>query len=635
MARSSTASFVYLPCLLIVVGSCTSPPGEGCVTSPPCAFPGAMTSGGLCRTPDPMPVPDPLAASFLPSDLPGLKAWFRADVGLFEDAVAPQPALADGDPIARWNDSSNANSAVQGEPSRAPVLRVNAVNGVSAVCFDATQFLALSQSISLQDHTIFAVTKPDFSRQISDVLLGSDRSYLLALFMVDGTGYAGLSYYTGTMQLNSQMGTPPAVWQLAESDRKGSTWNPRLNGEALSVGGVTTSEPQLFSSFGNYGGTYYYSGCVAEVIVYDRFLGDDERDRVRTYLAARFGIAGIAPPRVMFSGGPTGNYNMTPATVSLPDGTLVTVFRNGPGHIGVGEVLAMSSHDGGATWTAPVLVAKDPKLDVRSNVGLIRLADGTLLLPVEKEAERPSSMELSITVIGTWLTRSYDGGTTWTALEPVTTPPGYDFLYPYGTLIERPDGTLLMPAYGWRTGSHYWDALLLASLDHGTSWTLRGVIAAGNDQQEFSETAIAYRGATLVAVIRENKSYRLWLATSSHDGWTWDDPQDFDLGTSPALLPLSDGRLLLTYAQRRGVPGIYARIVKTTANGTFDVAAMQARAPYPISATGLYAVGLGYPAPVELPGGKIFVNYWSEAMGRDACRSRIWSRTFDLSSLGP
>src|SRR5262249_38316198 len=152
----------------------------------------------------------------------------------------------------------------------------------------------------------------------------SDKSYLLAIFMVDGTAYAGLSYYTGTMQLNSQQGTPLAVWQMAESDRMGSTWDPRLNGEALSIGAVTTSERQLFSSFGNYGGTYFYNGCVAEVIVYDRYLGDDERDRVRTYLAARFGIAGVAPTQVMFAGGPTGNYNMTPATVSLLDGDAAT-----------------------------------------------------------------------------------------------------------------------------------------------------------------------------------------------------------------------------------------------------------------------------------------------------------------------
>jgi hypothetical protein len=593
--------------------------------------------------PESMGMPDPMAGPFLPSDLPALKAWFRADVGAFQDGGGSQPAVLDGDSVAKWIDSSQNNSAMQDAPSRAPVLRTNQINGLPAVCFDTAQFLSLSQSVSLHDHTIFAVTKPDFSRQSWNVLLGSAGSYLLATYVPDGTSYARLAYYTGTLSQVSQRGTPPGVWQMAESDRIDSTWIPRLNGEALSVGTTTTTEPLLFSSFGNYSGTYYYNGCVAEVIVYDRYLGDGERDRVRTYLAARFGLVGVAPTRVMFSGGPRGNYNMTPTTVSLLDAnaatgrppTLVTAFRNGPGHLGVGEVLVMSSHDGGATWTPPTVVANDPTLDVRTNVGMIRLADGTLLLPVEKEAEKAASMDLAITVIGTWLTRSNDGGTTWSALEPVATPPGYDCFYAYGTLIERPDGTLLMPGYGWRTGPHYWDALLLASSDHGTSWTLRSVIALGSIQQEFSETAIAYRNQMLLAVIGEDNGSQLWLATSNDDGRTWNNLQVYDYGNSPALLPLSDGRILLSHAMRVGVPGIYARIVKTDASGNFDVAAMQASVAYPISATGLSTADLGYPAPVEMPGGEIFVNYWSEVMGYDRCRSRIWSRTFDVASLGP
>jgi hypothetical protein len=572
-----------------------------------------------------------------------LQAWFRADVGVFKNVADSQAAASDGDPIARWSDSSPGHDAVQGDASRAPMLRKNQVHGLPAVCFDAEQFLSLSQSVSLRDHTIFAVTRPDYTRQVSNILLGSDENYLLATYVVGDAESARLSYYTGTLSVDSPQRIPPAVWHVEQSDRVGATWIPRLNGEALALDTVATSEPLRFSSFGNFRGTYFYNGCVAEVIVYDRGLSDDERDRVRTYLATRFGIAGVAPTRVMFAGGPRGNYNMTPATVSLLDGdpatgrppTLVTAFRNGPGHIGVGQVLAMSSKDGGATWTAPVVAAQDPMLDVRTNIGMIRLTDGTLLLPVEKEDQKQPSPDLAVTVVGTFLTRSRDGGTTWSEPQPVETPAGYDALYAYGTLIERADGTLIMPAYAWKLAPNFWDSVLLASSDHGETWTLRGVIARGTPQLEFSETAIAYRGDALFAVIGEDIGSHLWVASSKDDGRTWNEPQDFDTGNSPALLPLTDGRLLLAYALRPGVSGTYARIVQTDAAGNFDTAATADQAAYPISATGHASLMLGYPAPVELPDGRIFVDYWSELMGDDRCHSRIWSRTFDLASLGP
>src|SRR5205807_6471585 len=112
------------------------------------------------------------------------------------------------------------------------------------------------------------------------------------------------------------------------------------------------------------------------------------------------------------------------------------------------------------------------------------------------------------------ITRSRDGGATWSALAPVATPPGYDALYAYGALIERPDGTLLMPAYAWKLAPNFWDAVLLASADHGISWTLRGVIAPGNRQLEFSEAAIAYRANLLAPSIGEHFGTPLWLATS-------------------------------------------------------------------------------------------------------------------------
>ena len=75
---------------------------------------------------------------------------------------------------------------IDAEPLRQePVLRPDQLNGLPAVCFDADQLLALTAPLWLQDHTIFAVTRPDYSRQASNILLGSDDSYLLATYVVE------------------------------------------------------------------------------------------------------------------------------------------------------------------------------------------------------------------------------------------------------------------------------------------------------------------------------------------------------------------------------------------------------------------------------------------------------------------
>ena len=44
--------------------------------------------------------------SFLPTDLPGLQLWLRSDGKLWQDASRTILAIADGDPIGAWDDSS-------------------------------------------------------------------------------------------------------------------------------------------------------------------------------------------------------------------------------------------------------------------------------------------------------------------------------------------------------------------------------------------------------------------------------------------------------------------------------------------------------------------------------------------------
>ena len=582
----------------------------------------------LASKPDLAPIDVPLPS------ISGLSLWLRSDKDTFQDAAGTTAAVATGDPIGRWKDQSgNGDDALQMTAASRPVLRTSQLNGRSAVCLTAPQLLALTKSIPLGDHTIFAVINPDFSIIPAGVLLGGTNTFVLGFLRTVGVSYVRSMYFAGGTGVLSTRGMPVGGWMVASSDRAGATWSPRLNGEALSLGMPVAATMQPLSQIGSYQ-TTHFNGCVAEILVYNRALTAAERDGVRGYLAARYDLVGEAPPRVMYNGGPLGNYNMTPTTISLADGnppTLLTAFRNGPHHVNRGEILAMTSRDSGATWTTPVIAASDPVNDVRTNNGMLRLANGTILLPVIEEKEGAGQ---TFTVVGSYVTRSSDGGQTWSPLTAIANPSNYDWFFSYGTIVVRADGALLMPGYGQHSGTHFWDALLMISTDKGMTWTLQGVIAAGTSSLVYSETAIVYQGATLVAAARENNALSLWLTTSTDDGKTWKSPGKLGWGVSPVFLTLSDGRILFSYTIRADVPGVYARILHFDAKGAVDIPGMQKTADYPFATTGTYAVGLGYPAPVEFQPGRVFVNYYSELNGGDISTSQIWARDFDISSLG-
>src|SRR5438552_3990852 len=138
-----------------------------------------------------------------------------------------------------------------------------------------------------------------------------------------------------------------------------------------------------------------------------------------------------------------------PVALRLQDGRIAVVLRGGAPHLGIqGRLDIVFSADEGKTWSRPSVVADSPVDDRNPAFG--QAADGTLVVAFWRTANYDEQGRINPKLnqpINTWVTRSQDGGKTWSP------PAEIDVAYigwgsPYGRILALPDGSLLMNIYG-------------------------------------------------------------------------------------------------------------------------------------------------------------------------------------------
>jgi hypothetical protein len=242
-------------------------------------------------------------------------------------------------------------------------------------------------------------------------------------------------------------------------------------------------------------------------------------------------------------------FNHAPSVVLMPDGRLLAAWFSGPYEAAVNQVILGSySSDGGATWSGVQVLQDDP---VRSDFdpAFIRAGERVYMCysvgrwnkypgyrpgPDEVAATGPESF----TIQCRW---TDDSGATWTDPLRVHDSTGWG-CRSNGVQLET--GALILPTHDFLK----WQSAALKSEDGGKTWIR-------------SEPVSPKSGGAAEPCIARCKSGELVMATRCRDGvmrfsrssdrgasWTVPEPADIQAGdSSPSLISLTDGTLLLTY----------------------------------------------------------------------------------------
>ncbi|MGO1583933.1 MAG: exo-alpha-sialidase, partial [Actinomycetaceae bacterium] len=305
-----------------------------------------------------------------------------------------------------------------------------------------------------------------------------------------------------------------------------------------------------------------------------------------------FGPAGSTPPAAVgtapFGISETVTIDDTGEQVGFPLGGIVVPtgedsrrvlipYSAHPDRIDASGFLFGASDDDGATWSSGVDI--NPMPDA-SGITLTRLRNGDIIavdynsFMVEGSDNRQASVETAV---------SSNGGETWehregvmetpepmrpigaTSPRPGTTLGGFVLLH---TLLEDPDGTLYISAYGYYEGDENYRQILLVSEDGGINWDVAGTVAEPDPEQVDvtpydgpSEGAVErLADGSLFMVMRQGWHLPMIYSRSTDDGATWSEPQQIEVGPAgqdllsvqPTMERLPSGELLLMV----GRPGL-------------------------------------------------------------------------------
>ena len=316
-----------------------------------------------------------------------------------------------------------------------------------------------------------------------------------------------------------------------------------------------------------------------------------------------------------------------PTVEKLQNGDLVVVYYDSPGHISqTGRISMVRSSDNGETWSEPQVILDTPIDDRDPNI--MQTDDGTLLLSyfAYDWGQNPAK------VIGTYVTRSEDGGTTWS--EPVKVGTMLDgpsvpgWAATSDKILELDNGDLLIPLYGTVPGDSAERVTVVRSTDGGESWKKENEVAIAYDPDiHFQEPALAKLGnGHLMIMMRTARTDGSAYVSESYDnGYTWTEPTKTDMmaQASDMLVLKQGGPKGMIFHTWGDVSGEYSSGRPVVGTIKFYNKDWSFHEPALI-----YSGGCGdesYPSSVQLDDGRLFTVYY------DACAGYIGGTYSHLS----
>jgi len=273
---------------------------------------------------------------FLSTAIPttNLKLHLRSDLAV----TSASSTVSNWGDVSGWN-----NDASQGTSGNQPTITSSAMNGYPALSFNgSTSKLTLPTSTSLgmqsNPYELFIVARSSSSNVQFLIAGGANEQFE---YHLNGVGARFIPTTTVYLDKGTAQNYTDGNTHLFSARASSSGGSVRING----IDGGTSISNILSSNSANLllgvrsDGTYYLNGDIAEVIIYNRVLTHDERNKVEHYLAQRYLIAGMQMPEFTSTSFTTAEDSLfsgllaTDADHDVLSYTILADAQNGTSHI--------------------------------------------------------------------------------------------------------------------------------------------------------------------------------------------------------------------------------------------------------------------------------------------------------------
>jgi len=218
----------------------------------------------------------------------GLYAWF--------DCSVPSSITVSGSNMTAWNDiSGNGRNMANGTVSQAPFYGARTMNGIVVCEFVAAQDWldsSIGSILTARDFTVFGVGVNDTNANFRSMFVGSTQTLGLQLAF-NSSGQLCVRQDDGsTLATNTGVSVGATVGWCAGVRATPSTWSLRLNGvqtEHSEATGLPASSLRLGGD-DVLSATYRADGMFAEMLIYDRYLSNNEMYDTEQYLRSKWNV---------------------------------------------------------------------------------------------------------------------------------------------------------------------------------------------------------------------------------------------------------------------------------------------------------------------------------------------------------
>ena len=238
---------------------------------------------------------------FNPKSITGISLWFDPSDSstLYQNSSLTTPISADGQTVSGMADKSG--NGYYATSTAGPTYKTNIVNGKSILRFNGSQWINnVSYSFPNTAYSIFAIGYLTTNNGTYQRLLQAYPDGVLFLGTLNGViaTFTGVGNWQGGVAANSPSYTQTGTWYCTEMLLTGSTLYPYVTGNAQTTKGSSTTSSFTNLNIGGANGAYSgqpWTGDIGEILVYNSYLADADRQKIEGYLAWKWGIQSQLP----------------------------------------------------------------------------------------------------------------------------------------------------------------------------------------------------------------------------------------------------------------------------------------------------------------------------------------------------